>query len=156
MSETVPEKPEPERPEFLQSFLDGKTEDTAATTPPQETADDASPQKHTVIVNVDDRDPDLEFRIIEMLRTIFDPEIPVNIYELGLIYGLTADKSGNVKVVMTLTTPHCPVAESMPGDVETKVRAVDGVRDVEVEITWDPPWDQTMMSEVARLELGFM
>lgn len=103
-----------------------------------------------------ERDPDLEFRVIEMLRTIFDPEIPVNIYELGLIYEIRADIDGNVKVVMTLTTPHCPVAESMPGEVETRIRGVEGVRDVDVELTWDPAWDQTMMSEAARLELGFL
>lgn len=119
-------------PAFLEAFLEGKTEPVA------------------------ERDPDLEFRVIEMLRTIFDPEIPVNIYELGLIYDLKADKNGSVKVIMTLTTPHCPVAESMPGEVETRIRGVEGVHDVTVELTWDPPWDQTMMSEAARLELGFL
>src|SRR5690606_651005 len=104
----------------------------------------------------EDRDQELEMRVIDMLRTIYDPEIPVDIYELGLIYQVNADAKGDIKIVMTLTTPHCPVAESLPGEVETKIRGVEGVNDVDVEITWDPPWDQTMMSEAARLELGFL
>lgn len=102
------------------------------------------------------RDRDLEIEVADKLREIFDPEIPVNIYELGLVYGIRADREGNVEIVMTLTTPHCPVAESMPSEVEMKARDVAGVRDVKVELVWDPPWDMTMMSEAARLELGFL
>lgn len=132
---------------YLDAFLNGETVDNQPTP-------DAASLSPTVADEA--RDRDLEMRVIEQLRTIYDPEIPVNIYELGLIYDLVADRDGNVQVVMTLTTPHCPVAESMPGEVELKVRDVDGVNDVKVELVWDPPWDQTMMSEAARLELGFM
>ncbi|MBI1181437.1 MAG: SUF system Fe-S cluster assembly protein [Alphaproteobacteria bacterium] len=95
-------------------------------------------------------------QIVEKLKTIYDPEIPVNIYELGLIYGLDVTAENDVKVTMTLTTPMCPVAESMPGEVEAKVREVDGVNEVDVELVWDPPWDMTKLSEAAKLELGMM
>lgn len=94
--------------------------------------------------------------IIEALKEIFDPEIPVNIYDLGLIYGVDVTDDGDVAVVMTLTTPHCPVAESMPGEVELRVSAVPGVRDAQVEITWNPPWDPSKMTDEARLELGML
>ncbi len=93
--------------------------------------------------------------IIEALRNIHDPEIPVNIYDLGLIYGVDVD-GGHVDVTMTLTTPHCPVAESMPMDVETKVGAVPGVGSVNVALVWDPPWDPQKMSDDAKLELGML
>lgn len=102
------------------------------------------------------RDRELEIRVADKLREIFDPEIPVNIYELGLVYDIRADRDGNVTIVMTLTTPHCPVAESMPSEVEMKARDVEGINDVKVDLVWDPPWDMTMMSEAARLELGMM
>lgn len=98
----------------------------------------------------------LEERIIDVLRTIFDPEIPVDIYELGLIYEVKVDEELNAKVLMTLTSPSCPVAESMPQEVEEKVRAVPGIKSGKVELTFDPPWDKDMMSEAALLELGFM
>lgn len=107
-------------------------------------------------ISDEQRNRDLEIEVADKLREIFDPEIPVNIYELGLVYGIRADREGNVEIVMTLTTPHCPVAESMPSEVEMKARDVAGVRDVKVELVWDPPWDMTMMSEAARLELGFL
>ncbi len=94
--------------------------------------------------------------VIEALREIFDPEIPVNIYDLGLIYGVEVGEGGDVSVAMTLTTPHCPVAESMPGEVELRVGAVPGVRDAEVNLVWDPPWDPAKMSDEARLELGML
>jgi len=94
--------------------------------------------------------------VIEALKEIFDPEIPVNIYDLGLIYGVDVTDDGDVAVVMTLTTPHCPVAESMPGEVELRVSAVPGVRDAQVEITWNPPWDPSKMTDEARLELGML
>ena len=91
-----------------------------------------------------------------MLQTVYDPEIPVDIYQLGLIYEVIVDPGNNVKVVMTLTSPACPVAESMPGEVEQKVRQVEEVNEVEIELTFEPPWDQSMMSETAKLELGFL
>jgi FeS assembly SUF system protein len=93
-------------------------------------------------------------RIIAALKTIYDPEIPVDIYELGLIYDVTVDPSMAVEVTMTLTSPSCPVAESLPGDVETKVSAVDGVASAHVELTWEPEWTIEKMSEAARLELN--
>jgi FeS assembly SUF system protein len=98
----------------------------------------------------------LEGKIIEMLKTIFDPEIPVDIYELGLIYNIGIDDDAAVTILMTLTSPSCPVAESMPQEVEEKVRAVPGITSGKVELTFDPPWDKDMMSEAALLELGFM
>jgi FeS assembly SUF system protein len=98
----------------------------------------------------------LEERIIDILRTIYDPEIPVDIYELGLIYEVKIDDDAKAEVVMTLTSPSCPVAESMPAEVEEKVRSVEGVTEGKVDLTFDPPWDKDMMSEAAMLELGFM
>ena len=98
----------------------------------------------------------LEFKIVEALQSIFDPEIPVNIYELGLIYSIEVADGGSIKVVMTLTTPHCPVAETMPGLVKTTVEEVGGVTSVIVDLVWEPPWDPSMMSEAAQLELGFL
>ncbi len=94
--------------------------------------------------------------VVSALKEIFDPEIPVNIYELGLIYGVDVSDEGSVTVSMTLTTPNCPVAESMPGEVELRVSAVPGVRDAEVNLVWDPPWDMTKMTDEARLELGML
>jgi FeS assembly SUF system protein len=94
--------------------------------------------------------------VIAALKEIYDPEIPVNIYDLGLIYGVDVTDDGGVIVTMTLTTPHCPVAESMPGEVELRVGAVPGVRDAEVNLVWDPPWDMASMSDEAKLELGML
>lgn len=94
--------------------------------------------------------------VIAALKEIYDPEIPVNIYELGLIYGVDVSDEGSVAITMTLTTPHCPVAESMPGEVELRVGAVPGVRDAEVNLVWDPPWDMAKMSDEAKLELGML
>ena len=98
----------------------------------------------------------LRDRVIDALCQIYDPEIPVNIYDLGLIYDVEADDNGNVVINMTLTTPNCPVAEIMPGEVETRALHVDGVQDVTVNLVWDPPWDPSKMSEAAQLELGFL
>ncbi len=98
---------------------------------------------------------ELKKEIVEVLRTVYDPEIPVNIYELGLVYEVTVDDAGRAHVLMTLTSPMCPVAESLPPEVEHKVSGVDGVSSASVEVTWDPPWDPDMMSEAAKLELGF-
>jgi FeS assembly SUF system protein len=95
-----------------------------------------------------------EEKVIEMLKTVFDPEIPVDIYELGLIYAIEIADDGNVKVEMTLTTPSCPSAQELPGQVEEAVQMVPGVKDVQVEVVWDPPWDQSRMSEDARLALN--
>jgi FeS assembly SUF system protein len=92
--------------------------------------------------------------VIEALRTVYDPEIPVNIYELGLIYEVTVRDDASVYLRMTLTSPMCPVAESLPPEVEAKARAVPGVKDVQVDLVWDPPWSPSLMSEAARLELG--
>ena len=95
-------------------------------------------------------------RIIERLRTVYDPEIPVDIYELGLIYEVKVDESGKVGIRMTLTSPMCPAAEALPPEVETKAREVAGVTDVALELVWDPPWTPERMSEAAKLELGMV
>jgi len=99
---------------------------------------------------------DLHEAVIEALKSIYDPEIPVDIYELGLIYDVEVNEEGDAIVTMTLTTPHCPVAESMPGEVELRVLSVPGIRDAEVKLVWDPPWDPSKMSDEARLELGML
>jgi len=99
---------------------------------------------------------DLYERVVEALREIYDPEIPVNIYDLGLVYGVEVSGDGHAVVTMTLTTPHCPVAESMPGEVELRVGSVPGVGVAEVNLVWDPPWDPSKMSDEAKLELGML
>lgn len=99
---------------------------------------------------------DLYESVIDALKDIYDPEIPVNIYDLGLIYDVEITPEHHARVKMTLTTPHCPVAESMPGEVELRVGAVPGIGDAEVELVWDPPWDPQKMSDEARLELGML
>ena len=101
-------------------------------------------------------DATLRDKVIDALRTVYDPEIPVNIYELGLIYDIAIDAAGDVAIEMTLTAPACPVAGTMPGTVQEAVSAVPGVGKVAVELVWDPPWDQSRMSEAAQLELGFL
>ena len=98
----------------------------------------------------------LKQKVIESLQTIFDPEIPVNIYELGLIYEVNILPINNVQVVMTLTSPGCPAAQSLPVEVDQKLRQIEGVNDVHVAVTWTPPWDRSMMSEAAQLELGML
>tara|TARA_B100001971_G_C18125478_1_gene501802 strand:+ start:632 stop:958 length:327 start_codon:yes stop_codon:yes gene_type:complete len=95
-------------------------------------------------------------KIVRVLKTIFDPEIPVDIYELGLIYDVFVNEDCDVKILMTLTTPNCPVAETLPLEVEEKVKSINEVKDAEVEITFDPPWSQDLMSEEAKLELGML
>lgn len=97
----------------------------------------------------------LKEAVIEQLKTIYDPEIPVNIYDLGLIYDIAVDAEGVVHIQMTLTSPGCPVAQTFPGTVEQKVLEVEGVTECTVELVWDPPWTQDRMSEIAKLELGF-
>jgi FeS assembly SUF system protein len=98
----------------------------------------------------------LKQKIIDCLHTIYDPEIPVDIYEMGLIYEIDILPLNNVQVVMTLTAPACPAAQSLPVEVDRKLREVEGVNDVDVTVTWDPPWDRSMMSEAAQLELGML
>ncbi len=95
-------------------------------------------------------------KIVKVLKTIYDPEIPVDIYELGLIYDVFVNEDNEVKILMTLTSPNCPVAETLPVEVEEKVKSIDALKDVEVEITFDPPWTQDLMSEEAKLELGLL
>ena len=97
---------------------------------------------------------DLEEKIIQALKTVYDPEIPVNIYEIGLIYKIQIDDDFMVHIVMTLTTPNCPVAESLPAEVRERVKALEGVKDVDLELTFEPPWTMEMLSEEAKLELG--
>jgi FeS assembly SUF system protein len=119
--------------DYLTGFLSGETE-------PKPPADN----------------DELKDRVIDILKSIYDPEIPVDIYELGLIYDIEVSEDGDAVVTMTLTTPHCPVAESMPGEVEMRVLSVAGIRDAEVKLVWDPPWDPSKMSDEARLELGML
>ena len=131
-AETAPEKLERKR-DYLEGFLAAKP---------------AAVDPHSV-------GGDLYEAVVAALKDIYDPEIPVNIYDLGLIYNVEIDE-GHVLVTMTLTTPHCPVAESMPGEVELRVSSVPGIRDAEVNLVWDPPWDPAKMSDEARLELGML
>ncbi|GJM43988.1 MAG: SUF system Fe-S cluster assembly protein [Gemmatimonadota bacterium] len=100
---------------------------------------------------------DLKFRepSIAAFKETYDPEIPVDIYELGLIYGLDVSEEGTATVTMTLTSPACPAAESIPAEIEARLRAIQGIEDVKIDIVWDPPWSQEMMSEVAKVSLGF-
>ena len=99
---------------------------------------------------------DLQASVVDVLKSIYDPEIPVDIYELGLIYDVDISEDGDATVTMTLTTPHCPVAESLPNEVELRVLSVPGIRDAVVNLVWDPPWDPSKMSDEARLELGML
>ena len=98
----------------------------------------------------------LEEKVIKEIQTIYDPELPVNIWDLGLIYKVEILPINNVQIMMTLTAPSCPAAQSLPIEVDQKLRAIEGVNDVDVIVTWNPPWDKSMMSEAAQLELGFM
>jgi FeS assembly SUF system protein len=132
---------------FLNKFLEKKsTEEIEAASDDATEADDNVPLTAEMVTE----------RIVDALKEIFDPEIPVNIYELGLIYEVQVDDAFNATVIMTLTTPHCPVAESMPGEVELRVSSVKGVKGAEVKLVWDPPWDMSRMSDEARLELGLL
>ena len=106
--------------------------------------------------DLNERGGQLQQSVVDALKSIYDPEIPVDIYELGLIYDVAISEDGDAIVTMTLTTPHCPVAESMPAEVEMRVLSVPGIRDAEVKLVWDPPWDPSKMSDEARLELGML
>ncbi len=97
----------------------------------------------------------LQDKVVEKIRTCYDPEIPVNIYDLGLIYKVNVEPSGDVYVKMTLTAPGCPAAGTLPGEVEDKIMVIPGVKNCKVEVVWEPPWDKNMMSEAAKLQLGF-
>jgi FeS assembly SUF system protein len=100
--------------------------------------------------------PDLRDKVLAAIKTVYDPEIPVDVYELGLIYEISVYPVNNVYILMTLTSPSCPSAEVIPGEVEQKIKAIEGVNDVKVELTFDPPYSQDMMTEAAKLELGFL
>ena len=102
------------------------------------------------------KNTELTQKVIDVIKSCYDPEIPVDIWELGLIYEINLDDDNNLNVKMTLTSPSCPVAESLPAEVEEKLRSVEGVKTAKIELTFDPPWEKSMMSEVAQLELGFM
>ncbi len=112
-------------------------------------------ETQTQILSTIERDI-IHAQVIEAIQTCFDPEIPVNIYELGLIYDVHVDEAGKITVKMTLTSPHCPAAQSLPSDVDRKVRSVQGVTDVKVNVVWEPTWTPALMSEAAKLELGMM
>jgi FeS assembly SUF system protein len=138
----------------------------AVTPPPKARVEDATPHKPDYLEGFLSQKPepvaagepggDVYEGVIASLKEIYDPEIPVNIYDLGLIYGVDIEADAHVVVTMTLTTPHCPVAESMPGEVEMRVGAVPGVGSAEVNLVWDPPWDPQKMSDEAKLELGML
>lgn len=131
-------------------------EETVETTSPDITTDDVA--TGDVATNDGEASPKdaLKQDVIAAISEIFDPEIPVNIYDLGLIYDVHVGDEGKIDVVMTLTSPHCPVAEILPGQVKSRVELVEGVNEVDLELTWDPPWTPENMSEPAKLELGFM
>ena len=135
--------------------MDSTTTTTAETPNPAEGATPAAETAVTAVTEPIVPWDDLGPKIIEAIQTIYDPEIPVNIYELGLIYSVSpTDEDGHVDVKMTLTSPHCPVAESLPGEVRMTVEGVEGVQAAKVDVVWDPPWNPDMMSEAAKLELG--
>lgn len=102
------------------------------------------------------KNTELTQRVIDMIKTCYDPEIPVDIWELGLIYEIRLDDENNLEVKMTLTSPSCPVAETLPPEVEQKLRGIEGIKSAKIELTFEPPWDKSMMTEVAQVELGFM
>ena len=131
--------------------VDQLRQEAAPASPP---ASEYGQAMHKTIGELSPAQRALESTVVEVLRTVYDPEIPVNIYELGLIYEIAIDPENRVKVKMTLTAPGCPVAGSMPGEVERKIESIPEVKDGEVELVWDPPWDKSRMSEVALLDLG--
>lgn len=118
--------------------------------------DATPPMEGAPLIAPSSTDHPLYDSVVEACRSVYDPEIPVNIYDLGLVYTIEISSENEVKIVMTLTAPGCPVAGEMPGWIADAIAPMDGVKDVDVEITWDPPWGMDMMSDEARLELGFM
>ena len=119
-----------------------------------EVVDDQVKDEQTPPGNGSSNKQELEEKIIQGLKTCYDPEIPVDIFELGLIYEIKIDNDANVNIKMTLTSPACPVAGSLPGEVEMKIKCIPGIKSVNIELVWNPPWDRDMMSEVAKVELG--
>lgn len=105
---------------------------------------------------INSKDPELAQDVIDMIKTCYDPEIPVDIWELGLIYEINIDDDDNLNVVMTLTSPSCPVAETLPPEIEQKLKTVEGINSAKITLTFEPPWTKEMMSDVAQVELGFM
>jgi FeS assembly SUF system protein len=151
------EMPEPDRQPLpvlpASPNVDQARHDSLAPTSPP------PPYAHPMHRTIGDLSPTqraLESTVVEVLRTVYDPEIPVNIYELGLIYEIAIDPENRVKVTMTLTSPGCPVAGSLPGEVERKVESIPEVKEGEVVLVWDPPWDKSRMSESALLDLGLV
>ncbi len=138
---------------FLDKFLDQKNESISSES--KSDSSDGSDGSITATPAPATAE-ELQGNIVAALQEIYDPEIPVNIYELGLIYSIDVAADFSTRVTMTLTTPHCPVAESMPGEVELKVNSVNGVNGVQVDLVWEPPWEMSMMSDEARLELGLL
>ncbi len=138
---------------FLDKFLEQKPDSESAESKADSPDGTAGPVAATPAPSTPE---ELQGNIVAALQEIYDPEIPVNIYELGLIYAVDVAKDFSTRVTMTLTTPHCPVAESMPGEVELKVSSVNGVNGVQVDLVWEPPWDMSKMSDEARLELGLL
>ncbi len=137
---------------FLDKFLDQKADSESA----ESDGDSPNGSDETTAAPAPSTPEELQGNIVTALQEIYDPEIPVNIYELGLIYSVDVATDFSTRVTMTLTTPHCPVAESMPGEVELKVSSVNGVNGVQVDLVWEPPWEMSMMSDEARLELGLL
>ena len=138
---------------FLDKFLDQANELDSTESDSDSTSDPDGPDAAEAAPSSPE---ELQGNIVTALQEIYDPEIPVNIYELGLIYSVDVAADFSTRVTMTLTTPHCPVAESMPGEVELKVNSVNGVNGVQVDLVWEPPWEMSMMSDEARLELGLL
>ena len=142
---------------FLDKFLNQKDDSESAESNGESENDSSNgtdtPNNETPAPSTPE---ELQGNIVTALQEIYDPEIPVNIYELGLIYSVDVAADFSTRVTMTLTTPHCPVAESMPGEVELKVASVSGVNGVQVDLVWEPPWEMSMMSDEARLELGLL
>ncbi len=141
--------------DFLTEEQDNKVVDSENKSPETTSEKDDTVQDFSLPLSEETRNY-LRGQIEARMREIYDPEIPIDIYEMGLIYEINVDEEARVEIIMTLTTPHCPVAETMPGDVQIRAFDVEGVRDVNVELVWDPPWTIYMMSEAARLEMGFM
>lgn len=140
---------------FLDRFLKEEQDKTVNSNEEQPVKTVAEARDLSLPLSVDSQKY-VQEQIVVRLREIFDPEIPINIYEMGLIYEVNVAEDGKVEIIMTLTTPNCPVAESMPEDVQLRAMEAEGVRSVNVELVWDPPWSMYMMSEAARLEMGFM
>ncbi|MBL4801290.1 MAG: DUF59 domain-containing protein [Emcibacter sp.] len=140
---------------FLDRFLKEEQDKTVNSNEEQPVKTVAEARDLSLPLSVDSQKY-VQEQIVVRLREIFDPEIPINIYEMGLIYEVNVAEDGKVEIIMSLTTPNCPVAESMPEDVQLRAMEAEGVRSVNVELVWDPPWSMYMMSEAARLEMGFM